>query len=233
MPKRISSSGVSSSNFSGSSRPGALGVRQVGEEAEDQQHVRPGEHPRVRGVQRQQRRHDARDPGQDQVRLAEVAALEPARPHDLADVQRRRHADQRQHAEDVRQRVVPRPVRRRLRVDDLDHRDEDRREQHDERPEDERVHQARDEPLQQLALADDDDGFGAQPLRHVAGAVDARRAAHPHEPAQQEHAAGEQRARDGDGGGERERARDHERPRTRRSSAVIAGTTSSTSPITA
>ena len=38
-------------------------------------------------------------------------------------------------------------------VDDPDHRDHDRRQQHDEAPEDRGVHEPRDEPLEQLALA--------------------------------------------------------------------------------
>ena len=115
-------------------------------------------------------------------------------------------------------------------VDDRDHRERDRREEHDEGPEDEGVHQARDEPLQQLALAEHDDRLLAQAVGHVVAALDAGRLAHPDEPRQQQHAAGEEDAGDGDGGGQRE-AGDH--PLTRRSSAVIAGTISSTSPITA
>ena len=92
------------------------------------------------------------------------------------------------------------------------------------------MHQARDEPLQQLALAQDDDRLRAQPLGDLAGALDAGRVPHLHQPGEQPHAAGEEEAGDGEGGGQRE-AGDH--PLTRRSSAVMAGTISSTSPITA
>jgi hypothetical protein len=162
-----------------------------------------------------------------------VAALEPPRPDDLADPERGRDADQREHAEHVRQHLVPVPIRRGVLVDDLDRGDEDRREQHDERPEDERVHEPGDQALQQLALGDDHDRLLAQAVGHAVGALDARRAAHPHELDEQPHAAGEEGPGDDEGGGERERARDHAAPRTRRSSAVIAGTISATSPITA
>ena len=92
------------------------------------------------------------------------------------------------------------------------------------------MHQSRDQPLEQLALAEDDDGFRAQALGDVVAALDPRRVPHPHQPGQQQGAAGEEEAGDGEGDGQRE-AGDH--PLTRRSSAVIAGTISSTSPITA
>ena len=92
------------------------------------------------------------------------------------------------------------------------------------------MHQPRDQSLQQLALTEHDDGLLAEAVGYAVAALDAGGVPHPHEPGQQQHAAGEQEAGGGEGGGQRE-AGDH--PLTRRSSAVIAGTISSTSPITA
>jgi hypothetical protein len=54
------------------------------------------------------------------------------------------------------------------------------------------VHQARDEPLQQLALAEDDDGLVADAGREVAAALD--RLAGADEARQEERAPGEQSA---------------------------------------
>ena len=55
------------------------------------------------------------------------------------------NADQHQHREDVDEQRVPalvsEPRERRVPIDDPDHRDQDRRQQHQEAPEDERVHQ--------------------------------------------------------------------------------------------
>ena len=155
------------------------------------------------GVPEQQRDDDAGDPGEDQVGLAEVAALEPVRAHDLADVERRRDADEHEHGEHVHQQpepaLVAEPRKRRLAVDDADHRDHDRREQDEEAPEDERVHQAGDELLEQLALPEHDDRLLAQAVGHLVGAVDPRRLAHPDEPHEQPRApredAAEQRER--------------------------------------
>ena len=205
-----------------------LGVRQVDEEAEDQQHVRPRERDRVGEVERQQRHDDRGDPGQDEVCLAEVAALEAARPDDLADEEGDAHADQREHAEDVGQGLVP--VWSDVLVDDRDDRERDRREEDDEGPEDEGVHQPRDQSLQQLALTEHHDGLLAEavgyasrrsmpegcPIRTSRASSSTRRA--------------NQKPETANGGGQRE-AGDH--PLTRRSSAVMAGTISSTSPITA
>ena len=50
-------------------------------------------------------------------------------------------------------------------IDDPDHRDQDRRHQHQESPEDERVHQPGAEPLQQLALPEHDRGLVAHRAR--------------------------------------------------------------------
>ena len=46
----------------------------------------------------------------------------------------------------------------------------------------------------------------AQALGHVVAALDARRVPHPHEPREQQGAAGEEEAGDGEGDGQRERA---------------------------
>src|SRR5262249_26047751 len=90
----------------------------------------------------------------------EVAAVEAARLYDFADVQRGDDADQHEHREDVDEQRVPalvaEPRERGVLVDDRDHRDHDRRRQHQEAPEDERMHQPRTEALEQLALAEHD-----------------------------------------------------------------------------
>ena len=62
------------------------------------------------------------------------------------------------------------------------------------------------EPLEQLALAQHDDRLLAQARGDVAGALDARRLAHPHEPHEQQRAAREQAAGEAERGGEGERA---------------------------
>ena len=92
--------------------------------------------------------------------------------------------------------------------------------------------QAGTEPLQQLALAEHDLGLVAGAPRQV---VEARRGlAHAHQPDEQLRAAGEQGARDREGRCERERSgQDGYGARAFRSSAVIAGTISVRSPITA
>ena len=89
------------------------------------------------------------------------------------------------------------------------------------------------EPLEQLALAQHDDRLLAQARGDVAGALDARRLAHAHEPHEQQRAAREQPAGEAERRGEGERAGQHYASRARRSSAVIAGTISLRSPTTA
>ena len=119
--------------------------------------------------------HDRRDQGQDQVGLAQVAALEAARALDLADVDGRDDADEYEHAEDVDEQRVPalvaEPREGRVLVDDPDQRDQDRREQHHEAPEDERVHEAGNEALKELALTQDDRGFIPGPAGCVTGTL--------------------------------------------------------------
>ena len=146
------------------------------------------------------------------------------------------HAGQHEHGEDVDEQrepaLVAEPRQRRVAVDRPDHRDHDRREEDEEAPEDRRVDQAGDEPLEQLALAEDDLGLVAHPPGHVVEAV--RRLAHPHQPDEQLGAAREEEAADRERGSQRERAgATSMTPRAFLSSAVIAGTISVRSPITA
>jgi hypothetical protein len=94
------------------------------------------------------------------------------------------------------------------------------------------VHEARAEPLQELALAEHDLGLVADAPRQVVEAL--RGLAEPDEVDEQLRAAREQRAADREGGGERQRSgRDVYGERAFLSSAVIAGTISVRSPITA
>jgi hypothetical protein len=117
-------------------------------------------------------------------------------------------------------------------VDGADHRDDDRREEHEEAPEDRGVDEARDEPLEELLLAEDDHGLVPHALGCVAEAVG--RPAEPDDVDEQLGAAGEQEAADGEQRGERERSgRDVYEACAFLSSSVIAGTISVRSPITA
>ena len=117
-------------------------------------HRRPARRPLVEaerdpaGVPEQQRRDDPGDHGQDQVGLAEVAALEARGPLELADRHRGEHAGQHEHGEDVHEQrepaLVAEPRQRGVAVHRADHRDHDRGEEDEEAPEDRGVHQARD-----------------------------------------------------------------------------------------
>ena len=92
--------------------------------------------------------------------------------------------------------------------------------------------QARHQPLEQLALRQDDLGLVADALRDVAGPVGWL--AHPHEPDQQPGPAREERAADRECGRQGQRSGgDGYDARAFFSSAVIAGTISVRSPITA
>ena len=189
-----------------------------------------------RRVPEQQRRHDPGDQRQDQVGLAEVAALEARRALHLADQRRADHAGEHQHGEHVDQQrepaLMPEPGQRRVAVDRADQRDQDRREQDEEAPEDRRVDQPRHEPLEQLALAEDDLGLVARSARQIVEAIG--RLAHPHEADEQPRPAREQGAADREGRSEGKRSGQHVYGvRAFLSSAVIAGTISVRSPITA
>jgi hypothetical protein len=94
------------------------------------------------------------------------------------------------------------------------------------------VHQARAEALEQLALAQHDLCLVACAARHVAGAVD--RLAELEQADEQPRAAREEAAADGERRRERQRSGyDVYDARVLLSSAVIAGTISVRSPITA
>ena len=187
-------------------------------------------------VPEQQRRDDPRDHRQDQVGLAEVAALEARRAGELADRDRGHHAAQDEHREDVHEQrepaLVPEPRQRGVAVHGADQRHQDRREEDEEAPEDRRVHQPRAEALEQLALPEHDHRLVAGAARDVVEALG--RLAHPHEVRDQLRATGEQHP------GHAERRRQRERSgqdsyceRAFLSSAVMAGTISVRSPITA
>ena len=162
-----------------------------------------------------------------------MAAREPARPLDLADNEGRHDAGQHEHGEEVDENripaLLPKPWQGRVLVDDADHRDEDGGKQDDEAPKDRGMHQARQEPLQQFALADDDDGFGASPAGQVVESLYGL--AHPHEAVEQHGAAPEQGA--GDDESRRQDDGGYGVHRCLRSSAEIAGTISLRSPTTA
>ena len=200
-----------------------LRARQVDEEAEHDQEVRPDEdslarlgpvalpedlRDRVRdgrglrgplvhvgrdqrGVPEQEREHDHRDQAENEIGLAEVAALEARRALHLADPERGRDPDEDEHAEEVDEEREPalmaEPRERRALVDGGDHRHHDRREEDEEAPEDERVDEAGAEPLQELLLPEHDDGLVAGADRDVVEPL--HRLAEPDEPGQHEGAA--------------------------------------------
>ena len=197
--------------------------------------VQPERDPR--GVPEEQRRDDPRDQREDQVRLAEMAALEARRALDLADDHRADHAGEHQHREQVDHErepaLVAEPRERGVAVDRADHRDHDRGEEDEEAPEDRRVDQPGHEPLEQLPLA----RARSRPRSRRAWAR--RRSGPPACRASRASTSSfarlaEQRAADGEQRGERERSgRDVYEDCAFLSSAVIAGTTSARSPITA
>ena len=209
----------------------------------------------LRRVPEEQRRHDERDQAEDQVGLAEVAPLEPGRPLHLADQERRRHADEDEHAEHVDEEeeppLMPEPGQRPVAIDRPEERHHDRREQDDEAPEDEGVHDAGDESLQKLPLAQDDRRLRLHATPDVPSA--AGRLAQPDEAVEEVRAAQEEPAGDGDHESQRDRGdgRAHRSPPRRRcrvrlqsdtcartsrdgaTAAEIAGTISCRSPMTA
>jgi hypothetical protein len=202
----------------------------------------PGRSPLVqterdpRRVPEQQRRDDPRDQREDQVGLAEVAALEAGGSLDLADREGADHADEHQHGEHVHHQgepaLVAEPGQRGVAAYGADHRDQDRGEEDEEAPEDRSVDQARHETLEQLLLAEHDQGLVLDALRNIVEALD--RLAQPHQVHEQLRAAAEQRAADREHRGERERSEhDVYEDCAFLSSAVIAGTISARSPITA
>jgi hypothetical protein len=193
-------------------------------------------------VPEQERGDDAGDEREDEVGLAEVTALETTRALDLPDRERGHDADQDERDEHVDEELEPalalEPEERRLRrehgvaIDDPDDRQQDGGEEHEEAPEDEGVHEARPEALQELPLAEDDRRLVARAPLEIVEAIDGL--PHADEAHEEEHSApGEPAARhDGRGKGD---GRDCGAycPRAFRSSALTAGTTSCRSPITA
>jgi hypothetical protein len=118
-------------------------------------------------------------------------------------------------------------------IDDADHRDQDRRQKDAEAPEDERVHQTRTEPLQQLALSEHVGRLAAHPPPELTAARGGRAEAEQAE--QEEGAAGEEQAaeRDRCGQGDRGERRGPYVSLAFLIAALIAGTTVCRSPITA
>ena len=175
----------------------------------------------------EQRQHNERDHREYQVRLAEVRAFESRRPHDLADDERRDDPGEHEAGEDVAQHAVP-LRRRHVTACRRDRGEHDRREQNEEAPEDERVHETRHEPLKQLALPEHDFDLVLHPPRGVRGAI--VRLCLEDEPRQEPRPPREEPAADDREHGECDGSYE---PRTFRSSALIAGTISCRSPITA
>ena len=102
--------------------------------------------------------HEGRDSAIDGcTRSLQEEALGP---DDLPDHDGGRDAREDQHAEDVREPAEPllssEPGQLDAPVDRRDHRHQDRGEEDEKAPEDEGVHQARDEPPQQLPLTEHD-----------------------------------------------------------------------------
>jgi len=158
------------------------------------------------------------------------------RSQDLPVDKRGRDPDEHEDHEQVDERhepaLVPEPRQGLVLVDRRDHRHHDRREEDEEAPEDERVHQPGDEALKELLLAEDDHRLVAGAPRHVARAVD--RLARADEPPEKDGALGEEPAGDGEQRREAERARQRRyAPRAFLSSAEMAGTISWRSPMTA
>jgi hypothetical protein len=120
-------------------------------------------------------------------------------------------------------------------VDRADHGDHDRREEDEEAPEDRGVDEARDKTLEELALSEDDHGLVAGAGGDVAAALDG--AAGADEVDEELRTTGKEEAARREGGGEDDRSGGDvyvcPPGRSRFSSAVIAGTISVRSPITA
>ena len=182
-----------------------------------------------------ERRHDPGDQRQDQVGLTEVTALEAGGTLRLADQECAQDTDQDEHGEQVDHErepaLAPEPGQRRVAVDRPDQRDQDRRQEDEKAPEDDRVQRAGDEALEQLPLAEHDLRLCAQALRQVVEALD--RLAAADEPPEQPGTPREERARDGEQRRQRERGREDYVCLVFLISAEIAGRISCRSPITA
>jgi hypothetical protein len=157
-------------------------------------------------VPEQESGDDSGNEEEDEVGLPQVAALEALGALDLADRRRPDHREQHEDGEHVdHQRepaLVTEPGEGRVLVDGADHGDHDRGEEDEEAPEDRRVDDAGDQPLEEFALAEDDGGLV---LRARAEVVVARRGlAHPDEGYEQSRTTGKEEAGDGERRGERD-----------------------------
>ena len=161
-----------------------------------------------------------------------MAASEPVGSLHLADPERGADAHQDEDGEDVdhdgEPRRVPQDRQGPVGIDHRQHRLDDRGQQHQEPPEDERVHQARHRLLEQLALAEHvrelAGGAGRGVVGATAGPGSADQTRPLPAPSEEQH---ERRRQDGR---EREGAQE---PARRRISCVRAGTTAVRSPTTA
>ena len=123
-------------------------------------------------ARQEQRDDDQEDEAEDPVGLPPVAADEAFGALEQPDADRDRDPDQdagREHVLDQPQPVGAADQRQlERRIDQLAHDLEDRGEQDQEPPEDQRVHQAGERALEELALAEDLDAFTGDPARDVA-----------------------------------------------------------------
>jgi hypothetical protein len=133
------------------------------------------------------------------------------------DADRERDPDQHAGREDVLDQAHPSRAadQRELegRVDQLPHDLDDRGEQDQEPPEDQRVHQAGERALEELALREYLGALTSDPAGDVAAAFD--RASEAHEPREQACPAGREPARDADQEREDRGSNDHRREHTR------------------
>jgi hypothetical protein len=180
-------------------------------------------------VPTEERQDDERDHDEDHVGFAEVRPHEPRRAHHLTNPCSGDHTGEHSEDEHVDQghepALRPEPRQRPLAVHCGEHRHHDRRKEHEETPEDHGVHDARQQALQELLLAEHDRRLVANATRDVVRPFERLRSAD--EAPEEERAPREQRP------GDSERRRQHDRARDRGydsraflSSAVIAGTTS-------
>ena len=117
-------------------------------------------------------------------------------------------------------------------VNDADHRNQDRRQEDDEAPEDEGVPESGHKPLQELALTDDDRRLVADAAAGTVGAIHRGRGLR--QAGQEPRPDGEQAGAEGDRPGQDDGRDDAGYvPFAFLISAEIAGTTSCRSPITA
>jgi hypothetical protein len=165
-----------------------------------------------RAAAQEQRDDDPEDQSEDPVRLAPVAADEPLGPLAEPDRERDRQAHEHPGGEDVLHEPEPPgpadPRQLEPGIHDLPADLEDRGQQHEEAPEDQGVHQAGHEPLEQLALAEHPRAFAREPDREVAAALHGP--PEPDEARQQPGPAGREAAGDGDHPGEQGCAGEHQ-----------------------